>query len=79
LIVIRIQKIVVFCGEVLSLHAFFNANDVALSFQFEDNAIGSLVGGWQEIRQWTRTAEWAEISGTKGTLLIEDVMQGVKF
>ena len=68
-----------FCGEVLSLHAFFNANDVALSFQFEDNAIGSLVGGWQEVAQWTRTSEWTEIGGTKGTLLIEDVMQGVKF
>jgi len=75
-----------FCGEIRSVHAFFSprgeadlAHEVALSFQFDGNALGSLIGGWQEVPRWTRTSEWTEIGGTKGTVLIEDVLQAVKF
>lgn len=75
-----------FCGEVRSVHASFSprggndlAHDVAFSFRFEGDAIGTLIGGWQEVPRWTRTSEWTEMGGTKGTVVIEDVMKAVKF
>ena len=75
-----------FCGEIRSLHAVFSprdgtdtGHDVALSFQFEGNMLGTLIGGWQEVPRWTRTSEWTEIGGAKGTVVIEDVMQAVRF
>jgi len=75
-----------FCGEIRSVHAFFSprdradvAHEVVLSFQFEGNALGSLIGGWEVVPHWTRTSEWTEIGGTKGTVLIDDVMLGAKF
>ena len=44
-----------FCGEIRSLHAAFSprhdtdaAPDVALSFQFEGGALGTLIGGVAE-------------------------------
>ena len=75
-----------FCGEIRSIHASFSprgetdlAHDVAFSFRFEGDALGTLIGGWQEVPRWTRTSEWTEIGGTKGTVVIEDVMRAVKF
>lgn len=75
-----------FCGEIRKVHASFSprdgadlAHDVAFSFRFEGDALGTLIGGWQEVPHWTRTSEWTEIGGTKGTVLIEDVMKAVKF
>ena len=75
-----------FCGEIRSVYASFSprdgtdlAHDVALSFQFEEDALGTLIGGWQEVPRWTRTSEWTEVGGTKGTVVIEDVLQTVKF
>ena len=75
-----------FCGEIRSVHAAFSprdgtdaAHDVAISFQFENDALGTLIGGWQKVPRWTRTSEWTEIGGAKGTVVIEDVMQAVKF
>ena len=75
-----------FCGEIRSVHASFSprggtdlAHDAAFSFEFEGDALGTLIGGWQEVPRWTRTSEWTEIGGTKGTVVIEDVMKGVKF
>ena len=75
-----------FCGEICSVHASFSprdrtdlAHDVAISFRFEGDALGTLIGGWQEVPRWTRTSEWTEIGGTEGTVVIEDVMKAVKF
>ena len=75
-----------FCGEVRSVYASFNprngtalAHDAAFSFRFEGAALGTLIGGWQEVPRWTRTSEWTEIGGTKGTVVIEDVMNAVKY
>ncbi|MDE0041453.1 MAG: Gfo/Idh/MocA family oxidoreductase [Candidatus Poribacteria bacterium] len=75
-----------FCGEIRTVHASFSprggadlAHDVVFSFQFEGDALGTLIGGWQEVPRWTRTSEWTEIGGTEGTVVIEDVMKAVKF
>ncbi len=75
-----------FCGEIQSVHASFSprggvdlAHDAAFSFRFEGEALGTLIGGWQEVPRWTRTSEWTEIGGTRGTVVIEDVIKAVKF
>ena len=75
-----------FCGEIRSVHASFSpqggvdlAHDAAFSFRFEGDALGTLIGGWQEVPRWTRTSEWTEIGGTRGTVVIEEVMKAVKF
>ncbi|MDE0300284.1 MAG: Gfo/Idh/MocA family oxidoreductase [Candidatus Poribacteria bacterium] len=75
-----------FCGEICSIHASFRprtcsnlGHDVAISLQFEGDALGTLIGGWQNVPRWTRTSEWTEIGGTNGTVVIEDVMQTVKY
>ena len=75
-----------FCGEIRSVQASFSprdeidlAHDVAFSFRFDGDALGTLIGGWQEVPRWTRTSEWTEMGGTRGTVVIEDVMKAVKF
>lgn len=75
-----------FCGEIRAVYATFSprsspdlAHDAAFSFRFEGDALGTLIGGWQEVPRWTHTSEWTEIGGTKGTVVIEDVMKAVRY
>ncbi len=72
-----------FCGEVKNVHArcarpdsYGQFREVALSLEFENGAVGVIVGGWREGQK--RTDEWAEIGGTLGDILIDDVQAGVR-
>lgn len=70
------------CGEIVSVHATFGpqaapglVHDLTLSFEFENQAIGSIISGWREAPQ--RTWELTEIGGMAGMIAVEDVMLGV--
>ena len=71
------------CGEIVSVHATFGpqtepglVHDLALSFKFENDAIGTIISGWRQAPQ--RTWELTEIGGMDGMISVEDVMLGVK-
>jgi predicted dehydrogenase len=48
---------------------------VTLSLQFACGAIGAIVAGYRDAQ--TRTAEWLELGGTAGSLVVEDVTRRV--
>jgi predicted dehydrogenase len=69
-------------GEIRSLHA--RAGDeapgellksVCLSLQFAGGAIGTIVGAYRDNQ--TRTAEWMELGGTTGAIVVEDITRRV--
>ncbi len=48
---------------------------VSLSFQFAGGAVGTIVAGYRDGQ--TRTAEWLELGGTTGAIVVEDVTRRV--
>ncbi len=48
---------------------------VTLSLQFAGGAVGAIVAGYRDAQ--TRTAEWLELGGTAGSLVVEDVTRRV--
>ncbi len=72
-----------FCGEVTSVHARFSdatpnglLEHVILSFQLAGGAVATIVAGYRDDQ--SRTTERMEISGTRGSIVVEDVTRSVK-
>ena len=71
------------CGEIVSVHCRMarphqpsgQHRDIVLSVQFENGALGSLIGGWREGQ--SRTVELLELGGTAGYLQVDDVQRGI--
>lgn len=71
------------CGEIVSVSATFGpqakpglVHNLTLSFEFENQAVGTIISGWRNTPQ--RTWELTEIGGMDGMIAVEDVMLGVK-
>ncbi len=68
-------------GEIRRLHALAGepagalVRSVTLSLQFACGAIGAIVAGYRDAQ--TRTAEWLELGGAAGSLVVEDVTRRV--
>ena len=69
-------------GEIRRLHALAGdepagelMRNVTLSLQFANGPIGAIVAGYRDGQ--TRTAEWLELGGTTGSLVVEDMTRRV--
>ena len=73
-----------FGGEIDHLSAFFanprgmpGYTTVAINFRFRDGCVGSSIGSWDG--SFLHDIESFEIGGTKGFIIVDNILDGVRF